>query len=76
MAVSIDDEKRVALFKSIGLNEQKSWETLKNNDITRLLESTINEAKTILSNENQISKSIGNLLYSLSTKSKQQIYHL
>jgi hypothetical protein len=26
--------------------------------------------------ENQISKSIGNLLYALSTRSKQQIHHL
>ncbi|CAF3152751.1 unnamed protein product, partial [Rotaria sp. Silwood2] len=74
--VSIDNEKRVTLFQSIGLNEQKARETLKNHSITYLLETTINQAKTILPNENQISKSIGNLLYSLSTKSKQQIYHL
>ena len=94
MAVSADNETRVALFRSIGLNEQKARETLKNHDVTRLLETTINEvrqnlcfssyfhcffsiqAKKVLSNENQISKSIGNLLYSLSTKSKQQIHHL
>ncbi|CAF1062016.1 unnamed protein product [Rotaria sordida] len=76
MAISIDNEKRLALFQSIGLNEQKARETLKNHDITHLLEATINEAKTNLPNENQISKSIGNLLYALSTKSKQQIHHL
>jgi len=92
MAVSTDNEPRLALFQSIGLNEQKARETLKNQDVTRLLETTINEvrrflffvfffhiliqAKKILPNENQISKSIGNLLYALSTRSKQQIHHL
>ncbi|CAF4413083.1 unnamed protein product, partial [Adineta steineri] len=76
MAVSIDNEARLVLFQSIGLNEQKARETLKNHDLTRVLEITINEAKKILPNENQITKSIGNLLYALSTKSKQQIYHL
>jgi len=43
MAVSTDNETRVALFQSIGLNEQKARETLKNQDVTRLLETTINE---------------------------------
>ncbi|CAF3793634.1 unnamed protein product [Adineta steineri] len=76
MAVSIDNEARLVLFQSIGLNEQKAHETLKNHDLTHVLETTINEAKKILPNENQITKSIGNLLYALSTKSKQQIYNL
>jgi len=43
MAVSSDNETRIALFQSIGLNEQKARETLKNQDVTRLLETTINE---------------------------------
>ncbi|CAF0878790.1 unnamed protein product [Rotaria sordida] len=76
MAVSNDNETRVALFQSIGLNEQKARETLKNQDVTRLLETNINEAKKFLPKENQIIKSIGNLLYALATKSKQQIHHL
>ncbi|CAF4307895.1 unnamed protein product, partial [Adineta steineri] len=76
MAVSTDNETRLVLFQSIGLNEQKARETLKNHDLTRVLETTIDEAKKILPNENQITKSIGNLLYALSTKSKQQIYNL
>jgi hypothetical protein len=45
MAVSMDSETRVDLFKSIGLNEQKARETLKNPDVTRLLETTINEVR-------------------------------
>ncbi|CAF3525893.1 unnamed protein product [Rotaria sordida] len=76
MAVSNDNETRVALFQSIGLNEQKARETLKNQDVTRLLETNINEVKKFLPKENQITKSIGNLLYALATKSKQQIHHL
>jgi hypothetical protein len=47
MAVSIDNETRVALFQSIGLNEQKARETLKNHDVTRLLETNINEVRKI-----------------------------
>ncbi|CAF0746726.1 unnamed protein product [Adineta ricciae] len=76
MATSTDNEARVALFQSIGLNEQKARETLKNQEVTRALEATINEARKLLPKENQISKSIGNLLYTLSTRSKQQIYKL
>jgi len=45
MAVSMDNETRVDLFKSIGLNEQKARETLKNSDVTHLLETTINEVR-------------------------------
>jgi hypothetical protein len=45
MAMSTDNETRVALFQSIGLNEQKARETLKNQDVTRLLETTINEVR-------------------------------
>ncbi len=41
----MDSETRVDLFKSIGLNEQKARETLKNPDVTRLLETTINEVR-------------------------------
>jgi hypothetical protein len=48
MAVSVDNETRVALFRSIGLNEQKARETLKNQDVTRLLETTINEVRRFL----------------------------
>jgi hypothetical protein len=48
MAVSGDNETRIALFQSIGLNEQKSRETLKNHDVTRLLETTINEVGKIV----------------------------
>ena len=40
---STDNEARIALFQSIGLNEQKARETLKNQEVTRLLETTINE---------------------------------
>ncbi len=43
--MSMDDEIRVNLFKSIGLNEQKARETLKNHDVTRLLETTIQEVR-------------------------------
>jgi hypothetical protein len=43
MAAATDNETRVALFQSIGLNEQKARETLKNQEVTRLLEKTINE---------------------------------
>lgn len=43
MAASTDNDKRIALFQSIGLNEQKARETLKNPDVTRVLETTINE---------------------------------
>ena len=43
MATSTDNEARVALFQSIGLNEQKARETLKNQEVTRVLEATINE---------------------------------
>ena len=45
MATSTDNQARIALFQSIGLNEQKARETLKNNDVTRSLEATINEVK-------------------------------
>ena len=45
MATSTDNQARIALFQSIGLNEQKARETLKNNEVTRLLETTINEVK-------------------------------
>ncbi len=45
MAVSTDNETRIALFQSIGLNEQKARETLKNQDVTRSLETTINEVE-------------------------------
>ncbi|CAF3348053.1 unnamed protein product [Rotaria sp. Silwood1] len=76
MAASTESETRVALFQSIGLNEQKARETLKNQDVTRLLETNINEARKFLPQENQITKPIGNLLYALATKSKQQIHHL
>ncbi|UJR33814.1 hypothetical protein I4U23_021238 [Adineta vaga] len=76
MAASSDNEARIALFQSIGLNEQKARETLKNQEVTRLLETTINEAKILLPKENQIPKPIGNLLYTLSTRSKQQIHKL
>jgi hypothetical protein len=48
MAVSTGNETRLALFQSIGLNEQKSRETLKNQDVTRLLETTINEVRRFL----------------------------
>ncbi len=41
--MSNDNETRVALFQSIGLNEQKARETLKNHDVTHLLEITIHE---------------------------------
>jgi hypothetical protein len=34
------------------------------------------QAKKIFPKENQIPKSVGNLLYALSTRSKQQIHHL
>lgn len=43
MAASTDNDTRVTLFQSIGLNEQKARETLKNQDVTRALEKTINE---------------------------------
>lgn len=43
---STENETRVALFQSIGLNEQKAQETLKNHDVTRLLETTINEVRS------------------------------
>ena len=43
MTVPTDDGIRIALFQSIGLAEQKARETLKNRDISRLLETTINE---------------------------------
>jgi hypothetical protein len=39
----MDNETRIALFQSIGLNEQKARETLKNPEVTRLLETTISE---------------------------------
>ncbi len=45
MAVSADNETRIALFQSIGLNEQKARETLKNQEVTRLLEATITEVQ-------------------------------
>lgn len=45
MAASADNEARIALFQSIGLNEQKARETLKNQEVTRLLETTINEVE-------------------------------
>lgn len=43
MATSSDNEARVALFQSIGLNEQKARETLKNQEVTRLLVANITE---------------------------------
>jgi len=43
MAASTDNEARISLFQTIGLNEQKARETLKNQEVTRLLEATINE---------------------------------
>lgn len=45
MATSTDNQARIALFQSIGLNEQKARETLKNNEVTRLLEATISEVR-------------------------------
>jgi hypothetical protein len=47
MAASVDTDSRIALFQSIGLNEQKARETLKNQEVTRLLETTINEVDKI-----------------------------
>jgi hypothetical protein len=76
MAMSTDNETRVILFQSIGLNEQKARETLKNQEVTRVLETTIYQVRKSFPNENSISKSIGNLLYALSTRSKQQIHYL
>ncbi|CAF5177965.1 unnamed protein product [Rotaria magnacalcarata] len=76
MAASSDNESRITLFQSIGLNEKQARETLKNQEVTRLLETNISEARKILPGETQISKSIGNLLYALATKSKSQIHHL
>ena len=43
MAASADNETRITLFQSIGLTEQKARETLKNQEVTRSLETTINE---------------------------------
>lgn len=51
MATSTVNETRVALFQSIGLNEQKARETLKNQEVSRLLETNITEVhKYCLSN--------------------------
>lgn len=50
MANSIDNDTKIALFQSIGLNEQKARETLKNHDVTRLLESSINQVRILLRN--------------------------
>jgi hypothetical protein len=48
MATSMNNEARIVLFQSIGLNDQKARETLKNPDVTRLLEQTINEVDSIV----------------------------
>ena len=48
MTASKDNDARIALFQSIGLNEQKARETLKNQDVSRLLEATITEVTFLL----------------------------
>ena len=45
MATSSDKDVQIALFQSIGLNKQKAEETLKNHDVTRLLEASINQVR-------------------------------
>ena len=44
-AVTTDNEKYIALFQSIGFSEQKARETLKNQDVTRLLGANILEVQ-------------------------------
>ena len=47
MATSADTDPRIALFQSIGLNEQKARETLKNQEVSRSLETTITEVRKV-----------------------------
>lgn len=47
MATPVNNEARVALFQTIGLSKQKAEETLKNADVTGVLESTINQVKNV-----------------------------
>ncbi|CAF1173618.1 unnamed protein product [Didymodactylos carnosus] len=71
-----DKESCIELFKSIGLTEQKAQETLRNSELSTQLEQIINEAKQHLNKNENIPKTVGKLLYSVATKSKQQIQHL
>ena len=47
MATTTESEPRIILFQSIGLNEQKARETLKNPKVTSLLENSISEVRLL-----------------------------
>jgi len=61
----------IPVFVSIGLSEQKAKETLKNEYVTSNLEECVEEARR--HSKDAINKTVGNLLYTLSTKIKNQV---
>ncbi|CAH1783319.1 unnamed protein product, partial [Owenia fusiformis] len=61
----------IQLFTGIGLSEQKAKETAKNETLAQNLKNTIDEAKSHCGGE--VDKSVGTLLYNISTRLKNQI---
>ena len=59
-------------FKSIGLSEAKAKDTVKNANLSKNLEESIEEAKKFTGD---ISSSQGMLLYHVSSKIKPQVIH-
>lgn len=68
-------ESLISTFVLIGLSEQKAKETLKNENLSKLLTEVINEASRHrnVENGNEFSKTVGKLLYQCATTIKQQI---
>lgn len=62
----------VKTFQSIGLSEAKAKETLKNSNLSKMLENVIRCAKD--SRPGHDLTSVGSLLYHIASKVKPQIY--
>jgi len=73
MADVKDDKNLMDLFCSIGLSEQKSKETIKNETLSQILRAVIEEAGG--SGNGTIDKTSGVLLYNIATRLKTQISH-
>ncbi|RZF43263.1 hypothetical protein LSTR_LSTR001524 [Laodelphax striatellus] len=67
----MSNESDIKLLISLGLNEQKAKETLKNEAVTKTLKLVIDETRK----KNTSPEEFGVLLYHLATKIKNQIIH-
>ncbi|XP_022187342.2 probable glutamine--tRNA ligase [Nilaparvata lugens] len=67
----MSNESDIKLLISLGLNEQKAKETLKNEAVTKILKQVIDETKK----KNASHEEFGILLYHLATKIKNQVIH-